>query len=543
MVLDENGIVVNHALVTSGAVSGYTDEFGIAYLKNVIVSTKNSVVTVKAAGYYNAYRSFPADNAQAFGKVMLERYQITGSVSAVSGGQVDVNTEVSINFQPGSFVNEDGSVYTGSVSVYASYLNPLDVNLYVRMPGILSGNDNGNVLLKTFGMLNVELKSDANLPLKLKSTSRATLSAAIPSSMSAGASATIPMWYFDVIKGEWVKDGEAIRQGNKFVAEVSHFTWWNYDYAYPSVLIYGTLKDAQGTPLSNTEIRLTVPGTDITMFGYSNQEGKFSMPAPLNSNCQLILNSLSCQFSFYTFSVTTGTVDKNAGTILVTPLNPRQFQLMGTFNNCANTPVSDGTVRIYFENHMFESPIVNGLADISFFYCKDSADVLIVAEDYATQKRTTSSRKIYANQAVNLGISNVCTTNNSGAYIRYIVDNQMRYITGNSTTDSLSAYYFTFTNNWIEIASNNFSIPGTVTSDFVFRANVFNNTYNPVTNLTIAEYPGLSPLGGNIEINNEFDFFGNLGDYVRGRAHGRIYDTNINQWRYVDIVYNVMRLL
>lgn len=81
-----------------------------------------------------------------------------------------------------------------------------------------------------------------------------------------------------------VKEGSASRQGNQYVGKVAHFTWWNYDYAYPRVFISGIVKDAAGLPVVNSTVQMTARQFNATIFGFTNQDGYFRVAAPLNAS-------------------------------------------------------------------------------------------------------------------------------------------------------------------------------------------------------------------------------------------------------------------
>ena len=66
----------------------------------------------------------------------------------------------------------------------------------------------------------------------------------------------MPLWYFDEDGGYWIEDGVATLQGNTYVGEVTHFTFWNYDFPYPSATLCITLQDESGNPLAYTPLDL-----------------------------------------------------------------------------------------------------------------------------------------------------------------------------------------------------------------------------------------------------------------------------------------------
>jgi hypothetical protein len=99
------------------------------------------------------------------------------------------------------------------------------------MPGALTGLDQSGakVALGSLGMLAVELQSDNGEVLKIASGKTVEMQLAIPDEQLGKAPSTIPLWYFDDALGLWVHEGQATRQGNAYVAELPHFSYWNCD--------------------------------------------------------------------------------------------------------------------------------------------------------------------------------------------------------------------------------------------------------------------------------------------------------------------------
>ncbi len=535
LVVDENGTMVTKAKVQAGTTIVYTNEFGVAELKDVMVPANKALVTVSYAGYFDAYRTFAVGTKECFGKVKLQKYQFAGTVQSSTGGIVDIGTEVKLTFPPNAFVNEsDGSPYTGTATIYGSYLNPEATDFNEIMPGDLVAEDNGDQVLRSFGMVNVELKGGPAQKLKLKTGVKVTMEAVIPASLLSTSPATLPMWHFDTKSGVWKKEGTGIRQGTIYKGEVSHFTWWNYDAAYPRVYISGTVKDNKGSPIVNTRVNLHVNDPAVSINTYTNNEGYFRIPAPTNAVCTLSLYSSDCNIPFASFPVTTGTADINLGTIVASLFSQSRFNVFGMFQTCSSVPVQNGTLKVFALNNMFEGQISNGVADISFSFCRDSVDVLIVAHDAATQKSYTVSKRLYKDTPYDLGTLPVCGAT-ATKFIRYIVDNQLYYIAGDAV-DSMTSHYFNFTTPWVQVAHNNWSVPGVVTSKIYFNTDI--GGY--VTTLIISAYPNLSNMGGNFVLTNTFENYSSTpGAINKGTMRGKMFDTGINQWRIIDVTYSV----
>ncbi|MBK9415741.1 MAG: hypothetical protein IPN62_00315 [Flavobacteriales bacterium] len=109
----------------------------------------------------------------------------------------------------------------------------------------------------SYGMAGVELSDAAGNRVELAQGSQATVRFPIPEGQQADAPPTIPLWWFDEELGYWVQEGEAQREGNDYVGQVTHFSWWNCDVPANFVLLKGNVLDqASGANLNNAEIRL-----------------------------------------------------------------------------------------------------------------------------------------------------------------------------------------------------------------------------------------------------------------------------------------------
>ncbi|WP_431211175.1 carboxypeptidase-like regulatory domain-containing protein [Puia sp. P3] len=258
-VLDEKGMPVQGAAVSSGSATTTTDVNGVFSFSKISMSSRFGFVKVSKAGYFTGSRSIITNGgASNYVSIQLVPRVLTGSFGAAAGKKVLVKTGDTADFTGSSFVNAStNAAYTGNVNVYATYLDPTDVNLYKYMPGDLRGigTDGKETALQSFGMLGVELQGDAGEKLQLASGAKATLTWAIPAALQTAAPATIPLWYFNDSSGRWIQEGSAIRVGNSYVGQVGHFSYWNCDAASGTVNFKVHVKDQHGNPLAYTYIQ------------------------------------------------------------------------------------------------------------------------------------------------------------------------------------------------------------------------------------------------------------------------------------------------
>lgn len=387
-VLDENGLPVMGAAVTSGSASTTTDVNGIFRFSNIKIYSRFGFVQVTKQGYFTGSRTIVTNPGVVnFVHIDLLPRVSKGSFSATSGGAITVQTGNTVNFDGGSIVNgASGAAYSGNVNVYAAYLDPTDATVSGHMPGSLRGitTNNSEVGLKSFGMMAVELEGDAGEKLQIASGKKATLTMAIPASLQASAPATIPLWYFNDSTGKWIEEGTATRQGNNYIGQVGHFTWWNCDMGSVIIPFKARFADQQGNPLAYTHVSVY---DDIV--GYSF--------ADLYTDSTGLIQYYAVQGETYTLKVmddcgnmiggaNMGPVltTQDLGTISIT-LSNGVLTLTGTVVDCNSSPVANGYVNVLVDGLDYRAAVTNGSFIINILRCNGlTVEAQVVAGDYGS---------------------------------------------------------------------------------------------------------------------------------------------------------------
>jgi hypothetical protein len=178
---------------------------------------------------------------------LLEK-TITQTIQSGSVSEVTVSG-LKVQFS-GDFITADGSSYVGPVDVMLHYVRPNNVATFTETPGSFFAQTASNEAsaLETYGMVSVNLFSPSGETLNIDPESPATITFPIYFSQVDSAPETIQLWYFDEEQGYWKEDGIATRDGNYYVGEVTHFTWWNCDIPFDSVQFCFTLTPENAEP-------------------------------------------------------------------------------------------------------------------------------------------------------------------------------------------------------------------------------------------------------------------------------------------------------
>jgi hypothetical protein len=476
-VTDENDAAVMGASVQFGSSTITTDKYGYFEARNVQVVKEAAVVTVNKTGYFKGIKTYIATAGKsAFFRIKLMPKTIIGTINAASGGLIALPNGLSVKLLGGSIVNAaSNAAYTGTVNVAAYWINPTAADLNRIMPGDLRGiNTDGSLkLLQTFGMAAIELTGSAGELLQIVNGQKATLTLPIPSSLSATAPASIPLWYFDEANGLWKQEGSATKTGNIYTGDVGHFSFWNCDVPANYVQFNCTLKNSAGNPLAYTFVKITVVGTTNSGYGYTDSSGYVAGAVPNNANLIMeVFTNSNCGLSIYSQTFTTTNVNISLGTITVPTAN-NLATLTGTVTNCASTPVTNGYI-ILQEAGFFTRYSLNNLGVYSFskIFCSFPQTVTLIGEDIASAQQSANVTYVVnagSNTVANIQACGVTTqqfinyTINGAAYsftapadtFFYSNNNQSSIsITGYRTSTPFSSVNIAMSNTGIAVGSN-----------------------------------------------------------------------------------------
>lgn len=458
-VVDQNGIPVQGASVSSGTATTTTDVNGVFTFRNISMSSRFGYVQVVKTGYFNGSRSIiTAPGSSNYISIQLMPRTLTGSFPAASGGKIAVQTGDTAAFTPSSIVTAStNTAYTGTVYVYATYLDPTDSTLYKYMPGDLRGiGSNGyETALQSFGMLLVEMQDASGNKLQLASGQQATLTWAIPAALQAAAPTTIPLWYFNDTTGQWLQQGSAVREGNNYVGQVGHFSYWNCDAPIGTVNFNVYFKDQYGNPLAYTYVQFTSQGYG-TRGGYTDSTGYAQGLIPKG---QALLMEVMTECGEFIGGVNVGpaVADVSLGTVTVN-LTHAELTLTGTAVDCNNNPVDSGFVSALVDGLNYRGSLSNGTFTLPISRCYlSTVSVQVLAVDDSTGQQSNVVTLTADTGTINVGQLSACSVVTPSQYVNFTVGGNAYNLT---TPQSNFAYnYFAFTSTtYMGASSGNTSL-------------------------------------------------------------------------------------
>jgi len=407
-IVDEDKAPLEGVTVRIGTSVATTDIFGVFTITNASAFENFAYITAEKDGYIKGSRALvPSESSVNQLEIMLLEKDVIATINAGEASTVDLDNGTTVTFD-GDFVTANGNAYNGTVDVILKHLDPDNEDMTMMMPGMLfAQNSNGNaVTLETYGMLAVELKSASGEDLQLAegSTSQITIPLA---ENATNPPSTMPLWYFDEEAGYWIEDGEATLQGNTYVGEVTHFTFWNYDYPYPSIYLCITLQDESGnvlpyTPLDLYSELLNAVGT----YGYTNGNGMECGLVPQDEEMTLTVPNPLCPQE--PFSTTIGPFSSSSDITITVP-SQDTVTFTGSFLTCDGNAVTNGYVQLFVDGVSQIISVTNGTINYTLDHCGSSSYSLKGIDIENNQLTDLITGSFNGDATIDLGVLSACT--------------------------------------------------------------------------------------------------------------------------------------
>ncbi|MFK7750559.1 MAG: Calx-beta domain-containing protein [Kordia sp.] len=368
-IIDEENNPIQGVTIRIGTTVTTTDLFGMFSASSSEVFEKFAYISAEKTGYLKGSRSLaPSTTEVNRVEIMLLEEDVIATITSGETAMVNLSNGTEVSFS-GNYTRQDGTPYSGQVDVVLKHLSPEDENMQAMMPGMLLAQDGAGdaVALETYGMIAVELMSSSGDILQLSEGSTSQISMPVPAN-SVNPPATIPLWHFDEEAGYWVEEGLATLQGNMYVGEVSHFSFWNYDFPYPSIYLCIELVDEGGRPLTYTELDIYSSLLNATgTYGYTDYLGVECGFVPADEELTVTVPNPLCPGEPFTTTVGPYATDTTV-TVTVTG-NQNTSTIEGTFVNCDGDNVTDGYIQLFINGNSEIIPVTDGTISYTISYC------------------------------------------------------------------------------------------------------------------------------------------------------------------------------
>lgn len=543
-VTDENNTAVLGASVSVGGTVTTTDKYGFFEVKNVQVGKTAAVVTVNKAGYFKGIKTYIGEQDKAaFFRIKLIPKANSGSINAATGGSVTLSNGLIVALPANAVVNAgSNAAYTGTVTVASHWIDPTATDLNQVMPGDLRGisTDGGLKTLTTYGMAAVELTGASGELLQVATSKKATLTMPLPAAISGSAPASIPLWSFDETNGLWKQEGEAIKTGNTYVGEVSHFSFWNCDVPNNFVQFNCTVKDASGDPIPYAVVKISsVSNPYNAAYGYTDSSGYVSGAVPGNAQLKIeVFTYYGCSTSLFTQTFTTTNVNYPFGTITVNNTS-NLASITGTVTNCTGAALTNGYIVILEGNSYYRYPLTyaggTSSFDITRYLCNSSISLTFIAEDMVGLQQSSPVTQTINAGANSLGNMQACgvTTQqfitwsiNGAAATTFSAPGDSLFHSGNGTTSMSNI------SGWSLNTQNNIG--------FSFdNAGLAAGSTQILTSFLDATIGGQVSFPTPIQIN--ISEYGAVGQYIGGSFSGNFITINPSNSYTVTCTFRVRR--
>ena len=493
-IVNESNTAIAGATVKIGSQTKTTDSNGYFIIKNASVATKMAYITASKTGFLDGSRSLVPTSGINNIKIMLYASTPTQTINSGSASTVTLPNGTKVTFD-GSFKTDNGTAYSGAVSVVVKHLDASDPKIDQKMPGMLFAQNSAGVAqtLKTFGMIDVVLLGTAGQKLQISNPS--TIELPITSAQLATSPATIPLWHFDTVAGYWIEEGVATKVGNAYKGTVSHFSWWNCDQPLNFANLTINVVNGSNTPLFNVRVDILPAGFTFPRQGYTNAAGLVTGLVPANLSYDVIIYDY-CGNVLLTLPQTALATNSTVTlpNIVISSGVASSTLVTGNLLNCANANVTNGYVIYNYGSQSQTSIVTNGAFSFTTLVCPSSNSFSYQGYDYDNLQTTGLINSTFNFPNTILGNISTCTAVNE--FITYQIDggtvnnlivnikatnSQGTFLTisgGNPTAGTSGSFYLSGSSTTLGsyTTANGFNLEGSFLTGINFINNQVTNT-------------------------------------------------------------------
>ena len=150
--------------------------------------------------------------------------------------------------------------------------------------------------------------------------------------------------------GVWREEGIATKTGDRYVGQVKHFSFWNYDAWFPAIKWGAAFNFGNRGAASQVEVCITIISMNTTKCALTNEEG---IVCGLVASNELLLMEVKgeCGESIYTEEIGPFSDATMLGPISISDPGILVTKVFGQVISCDGDPVRDGFAIISVGNY------------------------------------------------------------------------------------------------------------------------------------------------------------------------------------------------
>lgn len=330
IVVDELSNPLMNASVSLGGNQTNTDQYGHFFFTDVSMNALGTVVNVALSDYHIGSKLFyPTNNAEENLEIVLTKAAQNDDISGLAQGTVLLDGDLMLSYPGGSFMDENGIVYEGTVFISSSLHKSQEAQFSKLTPGNFQAVDieNKQVGLEASALLQLSIADANGKPLQINPDSEVSIT--FPTLIVNDEQ----IWYYAEQHGLYTVNTEL----NDNIVRLKHNT--SLLIAKPSNTIRSSLRllaaDMQ-TPLSNMAITVKNSNQETIYTGYSNSLGQATIQRSVVNASTLVIQD-ACGNEVYNAAV------PNEDLVL----NQTEVEIFtGDVYDCLVSPSTNNVIRI-----------------------------------------------------------------------------------------------------------------------------------------------------------------------------------------------------
>lgn len=328
--------------VSVGDKSTTTDESG-AFVLSGLEAGERVLVNFSKEGYLSTQKIVAIEKGRTSYSSATLFTAYSATFSANQSFQIDSGATLQI--PQDAFVLPGGGLFTGVVRAELRHFDPTNPDAMNAFPGQFAGvQENGqSTMFESYGFVSASFYDAANpaVELSLAEGKDVSITAPIPYILQENAPQTMPMWYYDEDDGLWHEEGFATKEGNYYVGDVSHFSYWNFDHPIviddQATLTGKVMAADRGEPIPGAQVVATGVGYTGYTVTYTDDQGEYSVSVKANAQVKLqAFAGTNASYQSSALDTPAGGASQAVDDLII---QDRSFTIMGRLVDSSGTPI------------------------------------------------------------------------------------------------------------------------------------------------------------------------------------------------------------